>query len=200
MLNSPHLQKALQLVRESLHDAKRKDQVTPLYRHAERVVQNLLLLGCTDIDILVAGALHDLEEDLSRWRGQPVRISAIDEIGGSRVRALVDHQQEKRFDHVVDVDRNGERLLRYAEILGRIPYWEVDSCYINLCDIAANLVRDDGILDPFCPDVYHQFHITYSVPALLQRLRALDTALEHDVLNQLFGQAWPLIATIDTDG
>lgn len=193
------LSDALAFVSEALQNRWRKDNITPLDEHAKRVVIHLRIIGVTDEEELIAGALHDLEEDLGRYLCSAIRISRIADQFGTRVRELIDHQQEERFDQL-GREPDEERRLRYAELLGRVRAWEAASCRIKLCDIAANLTTVDGFPDPFCPETYRDFHVMMTIPTLLLRLAELDQTIDEALSAKIFATVWPLAQSpITTD-
>jgi guanosine-3',5'-bis(diphosphate) 3'-pyrophosphohydrolase len=122
--NSKKVRIAMQFAKQRHGYQLRKDKRTLYWVHLEQVVNNLLLLGIKDIDILCAGWLHDTIEDTS------TDFDDIYEKFGLKVAEMVAQvTKDKRLP-------KKEREKKYIKSLSKAP-WPVQT--IKLCDIMANL-------------------------------------------------------------
>jgi hypothetical protein len=91
-LDAPLVRDARALARDAHASQRRKDGVTPYFRHLESVAERLAEHGVEDAHVLAAAYLHDLVED------QPDHAARMRAEMPAEVLAIVGHLTERKLD------------------------------------------------------------------------------------------------------
>ncbi|MBL8014635.1 MAG: bifunctional (p)ppGpp synthetase/guanosine-3',5'-bis(diphosphate) 3'-pyrophosphohydrolase [Candidatus Doudnabacteria bacterium] len=141
--------KALDLVTKSAKGEKRslvyqvQDELSPYpyWGHLNAVLEQLIVSGVEDQDILIAGILHDIVEDHN------VSLEKIETRFGSNVRVMVELcTKPNDFDNKDEssVAAYYKRIFDYIEINERLA---LGAMQIKICDRITNLIGVQFIED-----------------------------------------------------
>lgn len=118
------MKRAKNFALEKHKNQKRKDKVTPFYKHLEGVVFRLKNIGITNTDIICAAWLHDTIEH------SDTTFDEINETFGNSISVLV---------LALTKDNNLPKKEREMQYVKQLRIASTEAKLIKLCDISANI-------------------------------------------------------------
>lgn len=119
-------------------------------------------------ELLAAALLHDVIEDTATSK------ELIAERFGEEVADRVVAQTYVGISESIVSKPDDRRTLKYDNKLRRIQQWDLGNCLILFADILDNLFCSDGNPDDFCRELYRNFVMEETLPALETRLKQLN--------------------------
>lgn len=143
---TPRLQRAIDFMKAAHRsiDQRRKDNVRLYEVHPLDVFERLLMAGVTDEDVLIAGLLHDVEEDVAAHKPLEFSLGHIARAFGQRVAGFVfelsDEYTKANYPEKNRRERKQLERKRYAT-------FSPEAKLVKLADIASNLNDDGQVLE-----------------------------------------------------
>lgn len=142
---TPRLQKAIDFMKAAHRsiDQRRKDNVRLYEVHPLDVLARLQAAGVEDEDVLIAGLLHDVVEDVfpkNAYYGGQLIIDTFGEQVAGLVEELTDEFTKEKYPHLNRKARKQLERERYLKM-------SHGALLVKLADVASNLNDDGTVLE-----------------------------------------------------